>query len=163
MKNFGPQFHLSVTSSLPEKQVFRAALLGLSLAGLAALSGCGVQNVAAPVVSEAAISGKIHGGQQPVAGAVVQLIAPGTGAYGVAGSVIASTVSGADGSFTIPRPYTCSANSGLVYVLATGGDAGAGPNPAVAEAAIVGPCSALETGDRETGDRRDVSLMGGHP
>lgn len=143
MKTLGLEVPLSPSSLLPAKQVSRMALLGFSLAGLAPLVGCGVQNIAAPVVSEAAISGTIHGGQQPVAGAFVQLIAPGTTGYGVAGSVIASTTSGPGGGFTLPRPYTCPANSGLVYVLATGGDAGAGINPVVAEAAIVGPCSAL--------------------
>jgi len=135
---------LPVSSHLTAGQGFRVALLGVSLAVLAPLVGCGVvQNVGAPVVSEAAISGKLHGGQQPVAGALVQLIAPGTTGYGVAGSVITFTTSGPDGSFTLPRPYTCPTDSGLVYILATGGDAGAGLNTAIAEAAIVGRCSDL--------------------
>jgi streptogramin lyase len=91
----------------------------------------------------AALSGAVHGGQQPVTGALVSLIAPGTTGYGSAGSVIVTTTTDLNGNFTLPRPYTCPANSGLVYLLATGGNAGAGPNPSIAEAAIVGPCSAL--------------------
>jgi hypothetical protein len=71
------------------------------------------------------------------------LIAPGTSGYGSAGTVIVSTMSLADGSFTLPRPYTCPANSGLVYILATGGNAGGGKNTDIALAAILGPCSAL--------------------
>ncbi len=67
---------------------------------------------------------------------------PGIGTYGTAGSIIASTVSLAGGAFTLPA-YTCPANSGLVYLLATGGNAGGGVNTSIAEAAVLGPCSAL--------------------
>jgi streptogramin lyase len=101
--------------------------------------------VSAPtsVADVAALSGSVHGGQQPVTGSLVSLIAPGTTGYGSAGSVIVTTTTDLNGNFTLPRPYTCPANSGLVYLLATGGNAGAGPNPSIAEAAIVGPCSNL--------------------
>lgn len=97
----------------------------------------------APTASVQGLQGIVHGGQQPVAGATVQLIAPGTAGYGSAGSVIVSTTTDGNGNFTLPRPYTCPANSGLVYILATGGNPGAGVNSALAEAAILGPCSAL--------------------
>jgi hypothetical protein len=110
-----------------------------------ALAGCSAVTTSTPLASggSAAITGRVHGGQQPVVGATVQLIAPGTSGYGSAGSVLATTTTGANGTFTLPQPYTCPANSGLLYLLATGGNAGAGTNSAIAEAAIVGNCSSL--------------------
>ncbi len=119
-----------------------AALISAGLS--AGLSGCAVSSSApAAIQVEASLAGSVHGGQQPVSGALVSLIAPGTGGYGSVGTLITSTTTNAAGGFTLPRPYTCPANSGLVYLLATGGNAGAGTNAAIAEAAIVGSCSAL--------------------
>jgi hypothetical protein len=111
------------------------------------LTGCTALTTPAPVasISSDAITGKVHGGQQPIAGATVTLIAPGSSGYGSAGAVItsATAVTDANGNFTLARPYTCPANSGLVYLLATGGNAGAGSNSAISEAAVVGSCGAL--------------------
>ena len=106
------------------------------------LTGCGVVSSDPSHASEAVISGALHGGQQPIVGATVTLMAPGIGNYGTAGSPIASTVSMAGGAFTLPA-YTCPANSGLVYLLATGGNAGGGVNSAIAEAAVLGSCNSL--------------------
>ena len=115
-----------------------------AFAGSLGLAGCaGMVSSTTGAAEIATMSGSVHGGQQPVAGATVSLIAPGTSGYGSAGTVIVSTTTDANGNFTLPQPYTCPANSGLVYLLATGGNAGAGTNPAIAEAAILGPCSSL--------------------
>jgi sugar lactone lactonase YvrE len=113
-----------------------------------ALAGCAMGNFTsgtAPVAATAGIAGRVHGGQQPISGALVQLMEPGTSGYGSAPSLIvaAVAVTDANGAFTLPRPYTCPSNSGLVYLLATGGNAGAGVNSAIAEAAIVGNCNSL--------------------
>lgn len=116
-----------------------AVVTSLGLAGCAGITSSPTGTGA----EIAAMSGSVHGGQQPVAGATVSLIAPGRTGYGTAGSTIVSTTTDSSGNFTLPRPYTCPANSGLVYLLATGGNAGAGPNPLIAEAAIAGPCSSL--------------------
>ncbi len=108
------------------------------------LTGCaGVATSLQPVAQTDAIQGRVHGGQQPIAGATVSLIAPGTTGYGSAGSTLVTTTTDANGYFTFPRPYTCPANSGLMAVVATGGNAGAGVNNAIAEAAVVGSCSSL--------------------
>jgi len=88
------------------------------------------------------MSGSVHGGQQPIAGASVMLMVPNTTQYGGSASVLASTSTSADGTFTLPS-YTCPANSGLVYLLAAGGDPGSGANTALAEAAVLGPCNLL--------------------
>ncbi len=112
---------------------------------LPALAGCGVSlNPSHLSVADAGfqVGGSVHGGQQPVVGATVALMMPNTSQYGGAASVIASTTTDGGGSFMLPS-YTCPANSGLVYLLATGGNAGSGVNPALAEAAVLGPCSGL--------------------
>jgi sugar lactone lactonase YvrE len=122
------------------------ALCSLTLMSALGLAGCGmVLSSPSNAVESAAITGMVHGGQQPVSGATVQLIAPGTTGYGSAGTVIASTTTNGGGVFTLPHPLTCPANSGLVYLLATGGNAGGGTNTAIGEAAIVGPCSGIST------------------
>jgi hypothetical protein len=119
--------------------------LGLGVVGLT-LTGCAGMAVspANPVELEV-VHGAVHGGQQPVSGAAVSLIAPGTTGYGSVGSVLAATVSASDGSFTLPNPVACPVNNPLVYLLATGGNAGAGTNAFLAEAAVVGPCSSINT------------------
>ena len=119
-----------------------AIALGL-LAPLLALAGCAGFHSASTAVAPAAatISGAIHGGQQPVAGATVTLVAAGTSGYGSSPTVLASTTTDGGGGFSLSY-NTCPANNGLVYLLGTGGDAGAGNNPALAEAVIIGPCSA---------------------
>ena len=116
-----------------------------SIACTLLLAGCGLDaHIASEPLEGAAISGHIHGGQQPVVGAVVTLYAPGTNGYGSTPTPIVSTVSLAGGAFTLPRPYTCPADSGNVYIVATGGDPGLGAvNPAIGLAALLGPCSAL--------------------
>src|ERR1700744_4665429 len=55
------------------------------------LTGCGIGAPATAVTAEpAAIGGKIFGGQTPIVGAVVSLVAAGTTGYGSATSVLAS-------------------------------------------------------------------------
>ena len=112
---------------------------------LAGLIGCGVtsSNVlpAGPSVG-AALSGTAHGGQQPIVGALVQLMAAGQTGYGSAPATLATTTSGVGGNFHLPS-YSCPANAGLTYLVVTGGDAGSGVNPLIGEAAVLGPCSSL--------------------
>ena len=122
-----------------------APALAASISTLALfVTGCGV--VSGPpsaITSEASFSGVLHGGQQAVAHATVALYAPGTTSYGSAPTLIVSTTSDAAGNFVMPRPYTCPANSGNVYILATGGDSGTGTNNTIALAALLGPCANL--------------------
>jgi hypothetical protein len=126
----------------------RSSLGIVSFVTACLLAGCGLSSGSpsqpAPSV---ALSGRVHGGQQPVVGAVVTLYAPATDGYGGTPLAIVSTVSVAEGKFTLPRPFTCPANSGDVYLLATGGDPGVGvDNAAIGLATLVGPCSALTAG-----------------
>ena len=111
-----------------------------------ALSGCGLgtfeRGVEPVSVASSALVGSVHGGQQPVVGATVTLMVPGTIGYGAAPTVLATATSLAGGGFTLPS-YTCPANSGDVYLLASGGNSGSGTNPALVEAALLGPCNTL--------------------
>jgi sugar lactone lactonase YvrE len=122
------------------------------------LAGC----ANAPVTSNqtstaqtAALKGKVHGGQQPVAGASVYLFAAGTGGMGN-GSVSLLTAgagqdgsgnyyvtTAADGTFTITSDYTCPSGSTQTYIYAIGGNSGAGSNPAIGLMAALGACGSL--------------------
>ena len=127
---------------------FRIAALVVASTSVMGMAGCGASLTSATgsVGEPAAITGTVHGGQQPVSGATISLVEPGTTGYGSSGSVIVSTTSASDGTFTLPRPYTCPANSGLVYLTAKGGNAGGGSNSAIGLAAVLGPCSGLSAG-----------------
>jgi hypothetical protein len=111
-----------------------------------------------------AIAGIIHGGQQPVAGAVIQLYGATIGSYGAPSSaLISATVTSSDGTglmnsnanagnanntlplgqFTITGDYSCP-SSNLVYITATTGNPGAGTNANLALMAALGSCSYLQ-------------------
>ena len=122
-----------------------ARTTSLAASGIASffLVGCSAMTSITPTASVLGLQGVVHGGQQPVAGAKVQLYAPGATGYGSAGTLITSTTTDANGNFTLPQPYTCPTNSLPLILVATGGNPGAGTNNALAEAAIVGPCSGL--------------------
>ena len=128
------------------------ALAALGLAGL--LSGCagslpgnfGVGNPLNPVGATAKISGKVYGGQQPVSGAAIQLYTVGTTGLKSAstGLLTAPLASGADGTFSLTGLYSCT-NATDVYLVATGGNPGAGSaNSAISLVAALGPCATLQ-------------------
>src|SRR5271155_106496 len=98
------------------------ALLSLSLL----LSSCGTQRSGQQLVVPAGRHGLVHGGQQPVTGATLQLYAVGTTGDGSASTPLLSPapVSDANGGFNISGAYTCPAPSSLVYIVASGGNPG---------------------------------------
>ena len=130
-----------------DKRASRRGLLSVPIAaGLCCvLAGCSAMTAITPTAEFQSLEGSVHGGQQAVSGATISLIAPGTTGYGSAGTVLASATTTSHGNFTLtlPQPASCPANSGLVYIMATGGNPGAGTNNALAEAAVLGPCSGL--------------------
>ncbi len=115
----------------------------------AVLGGCGtglnsaVESPTSPH-SFATITGKVFGGQQPVVGSQIALYAAGkTGTASAPRSMLAVPVlSGAGGGFSISGQYSCQAGD-QVYIVASGGDAGAGPNASIGLMAALGPCSTL--------------------
>lgn len=130
---------------------FRPAL-GAALA--LSMFGCSVQRPAATeqaATRGAAFSGVVHGGQQPVTGALIQLYAAGTGGDGSAATPLIGTTIKTDpnGDFNINSAYQCPANPAQVYLVATGGNPGITPptasNSQIAMMAALGPCSSLNS------------------
>jgi len=100
----------------------------MALSGLAALfmSGCNGlapnTTVQVPVLSGKA-TGRVMGGQQPVANVALQLYAVGSSGYGSAATPLLtpnSVMTTPSGNFTIPS-FTCPVGNPLVYLVGTGG------------------------------------------
>jgi hypothetical protein len=122
------------------------------------LTGCGGLNSTVPVVKQgAALHGNVHGGQQPIIGATIQLYATGSSGYGSAyssyppGSMSLLTkvvTTDAGGSFNITGDYQCPSPTTGVYLVATGGQPG-GPtsaaNSSIALMSALGPCGLLSS------------------
>jgi streptogramin lyase len=145
------QHHLSTSERLPMGLVRSVLVLALAT-GTVFLSGCAFTSAATDATPGAAgtsvqLSGKTFGGQQPVSGSVVNMYAVGSTGYGSASTSIlnsgVSVTSDANGNFTLTNKFTCPVSNPLVYVTATGGDAGAGNNSALALMASLGPCNSL--------------------
>jgi sugar lactone lactonase YvrE len=103
----------------------------------------------APVLpAKAGITGIVHGGQQAVSGATIQLWAVGTAGDASAATPLLNpaVTTDANGNFNITGLYTCPTASSLVYLTGTGGNPGltAGTNnPALAMMAALGTCGSL--------------------
>ncbi|MGA3032870.1 MAG: NHL repeat-containing protein [Terracidiphilus sp.] len=142
----------------------------LSLSSVLLLSGCS----SAPVltgtsttpgtpsgsVRGAAITGRVHGGQNPVSAAHVYLLAVSNSGYGGPGIAASSTnasvsllttgtgqdslgyyvTTASDGSFSISGDYTCPSSYAIPYLYAAGGSAGSGNNSAITLVGPVGSC-----------------------
>lgn len=111
------------------------------------LSGCGGTPAGTGRAVGAGLSGGVHGGQQAVVGASVQLYTVGmTGDGSAATPLLAQPVlTDAHGGFQIAA-IPC-ANTTEVYLTATGGNPGlaGGVNPNLAEMVALGSCAALQT------------------
>lgn len=126
-------------------------LVALCLPAL--LTGCSLSPTAGPSLQPGlSIHGSAFGGQQPIVGAHVYLLAANTIGYGkpsvsllnaaattLSDSVGAYVLTGRDGSFDISADYTCTANT-QVYLYSLGGNPGAGVNSAAALLAVLGNC-----------------------
>jgi hypothetical protein len=134
--------------------------LTISLIPVALLTGCAMSSTAPPAVNvtPAAISGKVFGGQQPVAGSTVTAWASGSGAipvlaksaaiYNSPATLLATTTTDSSGNFAFSsNAYTCPTATTQVYLVASGGDpgVGSGPNTAITLAAGLGNCSSART------------------
>jgi hypothetical protein len=133
-------------------------IFGLFILCCFALAGCS-NYVGTPIkvdkITGAPISGKLLSGTLPVSGAQVYLMEVATTGYGKPSaslldpgstgfedSVGTYVVTAADGSFTIPGLYSCSAATD-VYIFTLGGDSGVGNNSAATELAAIGSCPQL--------------------
>jgi hypothetical protein len=126
----------------------RKIFLASALASAVVLSGCAVSS-SAPVTSQiGAIQGRIHGGNQPVSGATLQLYKASTTGYSSTSTALIPTavLSLPDGSFSITGKYpgyTCQTGDYL-YIVATGGNPGVpgtNNNSKLALMTGLGPCA----------------------
>ncbi len=138
-----------VVFHIPSDPRITHPLAAITVAILLPLAGCGVgmTNTSGAVPAGTTITGRVHGGQQPIVGAIVTLYAPGTGGYGTTPTVLTTATAPTDstGGFTLTRPYptACPGNSLPTYIVATGGNSGAGDNTSIALAALLPACSSL--------------------
>jgi hypothetical protein len=154
---------------------FSISLLALSCA---ALTGCNMETTApTDVVSLSyggTFSGRVHGGQQPVGKATVELFSTGTSGYGAGSTLRATTTTDNYGNFSFTKSTTNSdtVNSGSnswacpttgdpqILILATGGNTQGPPivvdngtntttttsnNPAVGLLAAIGDCASISS------------------
>jgi PKD repeat protein len=109
-------------------------------------------NIAAP--PDAAITGIVSSGSQPIAGAHVYLLAANTTGYGqssvsllnatqtgASDSLGAYVLTGSSGAFSLTGDYGCTSSQQL-YLYALGGNAGSGINSAIGLLAAIGTCQA---------------------
>ena len=135
----------------------KAAVAALLCCVSALVTGCSMTSrfIGPPdnsPVAGAAIEGVVHGGQNPVIGASVQLWAVGASNYGSNATALGSSVPtvGPGGTFTLGT-YTCPAapsngnGNTYVYITASGGDPGlgTGTNSNIMLAAALGSCQNL--------------------
>ena len=141
---------IQTMKSQPQTAVAAAVLSLVSLV----LAGCSGFTSTAPVtVPGVALHGTLHGGQQPVSNATMQLYAAGSTGYGSAYTYTAGTsllgthvvTTDGNGGFNITSDYTCPSATTEVYLVGTGGNPGPGqpPNSSIALMAALGPCGNL--------------------
>ena len=115
---------------------------------LLCLTGCGMGDPAAPSPVPLTVNGRVHGGQQAVVGAQIQLYVAGNAGNGSAASALLTktVTSGTDGGFSITGDYSCPSATSQVYIVATQGNPGLGSggnNPALAMTTALGSCGNL--------------------
>jgi len=125
---------------------------GFSLLPILLLVGCSsLSHFDDPSTSPSvlpAITGNVHGGQQPVSGSKVQLYAANnTTDKGAATALLTNpVVTDAGGNFTITGLYTCPTPGTLVYLVASSGNPGlsAGTvNTGLSMMSLLGTCGSL--------------------
>jgi streptogramin lyase len=110
------------------------------------VSGIGVSSLGrkGPPPCQNGLCGKVRSGySKAIAKSAVTLYALGN-AYGTGASALASAMTDAKGDFALAS-FICPSADSETYVVALGGDAGAGNNSAIGLIAALGPCGQLAT------------------
>jgi hypothetical protein len=137
----------------------RRALVCASALSFTLIIGCGNMLTNSPVgpsTELGAMTGKVHGGNQPISGATVKLYAAGITGYGKGSTLLASTTTSTDGSGsfaftqvaiqpgTLGSSYACPSSKSLIYLVSNGGDPlnnnGSNNNTAAVMMAALGQC-----------------------
>jgi len=127
-------------------------LVALGILAAIAITGCGDPGLSGkptqsqPVSPANTISGRVMGGQQPVTASTIQLYAVNTTAFrGASSSVLTgSVVTDSSGNFSLVNKINCPVGA-LVYIVATGGNAGGGTNGNISLMAGLGLCSNINS------------------
>ena len=154
---------------------FHVSLRGITVAfGLGAtlaLTGCGSGGIVPGLGSNSgssdgsatafALTGMVHGGQQPVAGSTVNLYVSGTSGYGAGAKSLLDSSAGvttdSKGRFSIANDFTCPSADAQIYVIAKGGNTGSGANNSAVLMSALGSCSNL--GKDSVADISEVSSV----
>lgn len=127
------------------------------LSCLPVFTGCGIGTVQNTIGGTAAVSGTVHGGQNPVQDSLIQLYTVGSSGLKSNATPMLTRIVKTDslGNFDLTQAYQCgqdstgtpiASGSNQVYIVATGGNPGrsAGTdNQAIVLMAALGPCSKL--------------------
>jgi hypothetical protein len=119
----------------------RSAICGICSLFVFSLFGCSTP-------ASVGGSGRVLGGNNPVANATVQLYEVGTTGDGAAATALLTqaVTTDADGNFSLQGLYKCPSPTTEVYVTATGGSPSAGTtNPNLAMMTALGTCSSLSS------------------
>jgi hypothetical protein len=136
--------------SLPQVSLLRTGItLALALSILPGLTGCLVLDSGSPADVPVVVNNlkiKVRSGQHPVVGASIQLYEADLTSYtGTSAARLPNpVVTGKDGNYVASTVLVCNPKS-LFYLVATGGDAGAGDNATSALMTAVGSCDDLAT------------------
>ncbi len=136
---------------IPNQWPRSATLAVLTTAIVAGIAGCGASPTLSTPVAGQSFAGRIHGGNQPVANANIQLYAPGTNGYGTAATPLLNRTVTTDsgGGFSFGGAYTCPSASTPIYLVVTGGNPGLASgtnNTALTLIGLLGPCGNLSSG-----------------
>ncbi len=150
-----------VTSTACGKALGHRALSGLAIllgaSGLLILAGCGAQNgmnLGGDTSSDStgvALQGKMMGGQAPVTGATINLMAASISGYATTPTTLYSTTTDSNGNFSFPTgSWSCPAAPGdqvfLLGIAGNPGNSGGAPNPNLVQMAALGSCSGINSG-----------------
>jgi len=132
-------------------RILTATLVGSALSATVGCGSASFNTVSSGSIAPAAghgLRGKVHGGQQPIVGASIQLYAIGTSGQMSAATPLLNTAvtTDAQGGFSVTGDYACPYYGSLVYIVATGGNPGLGPgqsNPASGLMAAIGACTTI--------------------
>jgi len=113
-----------------------------------AIGGCNSREMmtvtSEPGSPQSLLNARVIGGRKPISGASIVLAEAGTSGKS-SSTVLATTTSNISGNFSIST-FTCAHAASQLFITASGGDAGDGPNSDILLIAMLGPCNHLPSG-----------------